>query len=360
MATDVIVVGAGVIGLSLARELGRRGLAVVLLEAGAAGQGASWAAAGMLWAYQTTDPVLRPLAIASARLYPTWAAELEAETYLPSGYRRSGSLFLAGYGHAVPAPTLPGWERLLPEQLQECEPGLAHGGGAAWRIADDHSVDNRLLVAALLASVRGRGMALHEGSPVRAIQATAHGLSVVTPQATYTARMVVNAAGAWAASFAAPVPAPIRPRKGQILSVVAPAGPRHVIAAPGIYLVPRADGRTVIGATLEDVGFETTVAPAAIAELRRRAEKVFPALAHADHETSWAGVRPGSADDLPLLGPTSCPGYWMATGHFRDGILLAPITAKILAHALATGHITRALDLTPFLPARFAPPCATP
>ncbi|HUX66921.1 MAG TPA: glycine oxidase ThiO [Terriglobales bacterium] len=360
MSNDVIVVGAGVIGLALARELHRQGLSVMLLEAGAAGQGASWAAAGMLWGYQTSEPALRPLAIASARLYPTWASELEAETYLPSGYHPSGTLFLASPGHAAPAPTLPGWERLLPEQLQACEPGLRPVGAEAWRIAGDHSVDNRLLLAALLASVRGRGLVLHEHQPVRAIQATAAGLAVTTPLGTHTARHVVNAAGAWAAAFAAPVAAPVRPCKGQMLSLLAPDCPRHIIAAAGAYLVPRADGRTLIGATLEDAGFDTTVAPAAIAALRRRAEALFPALAQAGPAESWAGLRPASADELPLIGPTPCPGYWMATGHFRDGILLAPITAKILAHALATGHMTQALDLAPFLPARFAPSAPGP
>lgn len=355
MASDVVVVGAGLIGLALARELDRRGFSVTLLEAHTAGRAASWAGAGMLAAYQTANPALRPLAIASARLFPTWSAQLEAETGLPSGYRPSGAIFLAGEGHEPPVPALPGWEPLTPAELAHAEPALQFQG-AAWRIPGDHSVDNRLLVAALLASVRRRGLALFENAPVLEVRADSGGFSVAAGTGVHSARIVVNAAGAWAGQFPAPEPASIRARKGQMLSVLAPGGggPRHVIAAPGTYLVPRNDGRTLIGATLEDVGFDLEVVPAALAELRRRAESLWPRLAHASGQQTWAGLRPCSPDGLPVFGPTRCPGYWMATGHFRDGILLAPITAKILAHAIATGRLTRALDLAPFLPSRFA------
>ncbi|MGH3184315.1 MAG: FAD-dependent oxidoreductase, partial [Streptosporangiaceae bacterium] len=360
MAADVIVVGGGLVGLALARELHRQGLQVELFEAEgyppAPAASASWAGAGMLAAYQTTQPALRPLAIAAARLYPHWTRELEQETALPSGYRPGGSLFLTDRGHAAPEPAPGGWQRLTPRQLTTCEPGLVWSGAAAWCIANDHSVDNRLLLAALLASLHRHGVAVRTHSRVEAVAAVPAGLAVTALGITHTARTVVNCAGAWAGLLPAPALAPVRPRKGQILRLRSVATPRHVIAAPGVYLVPRADGEVLVGATVEDAGFDTAVSPAVIGELRHRAEALLPALAGAELTEAWAGYRPCSPDELPLIGPTAAPGYWLAAGHFRDGILLAPITAKILARAIATGHLTRALNLQPFAPERFARP----
>lgn len=352
MASDVIVMGAGLVGLSLARELQRQQFQVRVLEARKAGGGASWAAAGMLAGYQTQHPGLRPLAIAAARLYPSWTAELERETYLPSGYRRGGTLFVASPEHAAPAVRLDGWEPVVPGALDGLEPEL-RAEGEIWRVPEDHSVDNRQLMTALIASVRGRGIPLEEHTPVVAVEANGAGWTVRTEVRNYTADMVVNTAGAWAASFSTPVAMPVRPRKGQMLSLRSAARLRHVIAAPGVYLVPRNDGRILVGATVEDVGFAPGVEAAAIAELRQRAERVMPALHEATVDQSWAGYRPCAADDLPILGPTRCQGYWIATAHYRDGILLAPLTAKIIARAMATGQMTRALELTPFLPRRF-------
>lgn len=357
MTLDAIVVGGGLVGLALARELHRQGLRVEVFEAGGyppePAASASWAGAGMLAAYQTTQPAVRGLAIAGARLYPHWAGELERETGMASGFRFSGSLFLAGDGHRAPEVPPPGWQLLTRRQLQACEPGLATGIGPAWRIADDHSVDNRQLLATLLEAVRRRGVPVRERARAEAIRAAAGGLEVIAGGRTFGARTVVNCAGAWADALKAPVPIPVRPRKGQILCLGSPSGPRHVIAGPGVYLVPRTDQRVVVGATVEDVGFDATMAPEVMTGLRRRAAALMPALAGATVEEAWAGFRPCSPDELPILGPTACPGYWVACGLFRDGILLAPITAKILAHAIATRHLTRAVDLEPFLPSRF-------
>ncbi len=352
---DAIVIGAGLIGLALARDLRARGLRPLVLEAATAARQASWAGAGMLAAYRTADRALRPLAIAAARLYPVWVAELERETGRSAGYRPSGTLFLASPAHPAPAPALQGWEAMSAEAAAELEPGL-HFAGEVWRIGGDHSVDNRAHGDVLLAALRQSGVEVREHVRVAAVAPSAHGLAVETSVGRFAAPVVVNCAGAWAGAIAAPAPAPVRPRKGQMFSLRNAPPLRHVIAGEGVYLVPRGDGRVLAGATLEDCGFDPSVDAAVVAGLRRRAEALVPALAQAELEETWAGFRPGSPDDLPFLGPTSCPGYWLATGHFRDGILLAPITAKIVASAIAKGRLTTALDLRPFAPDRAAAP----
>ncbi len=349
----MIVVGAGLVGLALARELQRHAFRVRVLDAGPAGQGASWAGAGMLAGSQSSHPALRRLGEAAARLYPTWVAELERETGRDCGYRTGGTLVLAAAGADLSDVVDGGWEALTPERAVALEPGLRAGDGQVWRLAHDHSVDNRALTAALVASVRARGIELREDAPVEAIEAASGGLRVRAGGSLYEAATVVNAAGAWAGAIPAPVPLPVRPRKGQMIALSARAGLNHVIEAPDVYLVPRRNHRVLVGATLEDVGFDATVSDEHSRDLHRRAAVWVPALAAAPIVEAWAGFRPGSSDDLPILGPTACPGYWAATGHFRDGILLAPITAKIISSALLKGHLTTALDLTPFLPRRF-------
>ncbi|MGH9477082.1 MAG: glycine oxidase ThiO [Terriglobales bacterium] len=356
MDCEIAIIGAGLIGLSLARELRRRGFEVVVFDAGDAARQASWAGAGMLAARQTSDRQLRPLAMASARLYPTWAAELERETGMTIGYRPGGALFLANHRHPAPDPRLAGWERLDPAQLAKLEPQLRLDGGGweVWRIGADHSVDNRALAEALLVSVRARGVQILEHTAVTSVSHAAQGLAVAVAEGKqWRARVVVNAAGAWASAIAAPVAVAVRPRKGQMLRLRASVELHHVIEADNVYLVPRAHGRILVGSTVEDCGFAPGVEPAVIGQLRQHAITLVPALADAEVEESWFGFRPCSADERPVFGPTACPGYWLATGHYRDGILLAPITAKILASAIVKGQLTRALDLTPFLPQRF-------
>lgn len=331
----MLVIGAGLIGLAIARELHDRGLRVLILERAGAGQEASWAGAGMLAAEQlAAGSPLRPLARASAAIYAEFCRALEAETGCRVDYRPIGTELAIAPGN-----------------------GGASGGasGKDDHILSDHCVDNRLLVAALRASVlrRAPGLQLLENTPVTGVTPDAGAWTVSSPAGRWTAAHVLNATGAWAAAIAgAAVPA--RPRKGQLLAVQGPPGllPRILVAA-GVYLVPRSDGRIVIGATLEDNGFDKTVIPATISRLRARAEALLPAIAGLPEIERWAGLRPGTPDDLPYLGALG-PGLWVATGHFRDGILLTPITAQLMAD-LVTGRpvsVARGLDLSAFSPTR--------
>ncbi|MGH9472417.1 MAG: NAD(P)/FAD-dependent oxidoreductase [Terriglobales bacterium] len=342
---DTIIIGAGLMGLAIARQLHAGGMQPLVLERARAGSAASWAGAGMLAARQM-DPAspLRPLALASAEDYPEFVRELEREVGTSVDYRPCGSLVVgSGEGDALAGAA-----------LRAAEPALADEITSAALVAD-HCVDNRRLVAALAEAVRLRGIPLIEHCAVRGATAAGGGGWEVATEGgpRFQAAHLIIAAGAWSGGLAV---AGVRPRKGQMLALAAPAGLlRHVIVAPGVYLVPREDGRIVVGATVEEAGFDTTVEPAAIARLRTAAIAVAPALAGCEAIETWAGLRPGSHDDLPYLGAIpGAPGLWAATGHFRDGILLTPITARVIAD-LVTGREPR-LDLAAFAPARYQPP----
>lgn len=348
---DVVVIGAGLIGLAVARELRREGLQVAIYEQGHVGREASWAGGGMLSAVQVElDSPLRPLGLASAHRYPAFVAELREETGLPIEFRANDTLFI-GEREEIPAE----FERLDEAQIGCLEPAL-RAGEPVWRVPDGR-VDNRQLVAALTASARARGVEIVEQCGVRKVERNGSGLVVSTDAGLRRAARVVNAAGAWAGTFEAPVAAPVRPRKGQMLCLrTEPGAIRNVLVrneGGKVYVVPRADGRVLIGATMEDVGFHRRVEPMALQELRNRAEAMVPLLRDAAVVENWAGLRPGSDDLLPLLGPTEAPGYWMATGHFRDGILLTPITAHVIAEWMVRGAVA-GLDLSAFRPGRFA------
>ncbi len=285
------------------------------MERGESGREASWAGAGMLAAEQIPEqsPV-RPLAQASARMYAAFCRQIVAETGLDVEYRQTGTLT---------------------------------GDG---RVVLDHCVDNRRLVAALRAAADRRKITLLENTEVSA-ELRGDGMwSVRAGEREWIGRQVVNAAGAWAGQIAG-AGVPVRPRKGQILAVHGPAGLLpQVVIGEGVYLVPRSDGRVVIGATMEDVGFSKALDPQRLAGLHARAVALVPAISGLPVVEQWAGLRPGTPDDLPFLGAIA-PGLWAATGHFRDGILLAPITAQVLA-AMMLGK-PPGFDLQPFAPLRF-------
>jgi len=351
---DTIVIGGGIIGLSLALALRQQGADVILVERGEPGREASHAAAGMLaWCDPHQPVALRPLIQASARLYPEFVHELEDESGLRIDYRRDGTI---AFDPGCP-PVSPEVRSLTAEELTTLEPSLSSPNLRA-EFWPEASVDPRTLLAAAIGAARHRGVNLVHGSNVsEVVVESGRALGVKTEKARFAAAVVVNCAGAWAGRVQAGVTTiPTRPVKGQMLAVL-PAeknSPRHVVRAPEVYLVPRSDGRLLLGATVEEAGYNKKVDPSVIRRLLNAAIRLVPALAPARILEDWAGLRPGTPDDLPILGTTSLPGYFVAAGHFRDGILLAPITARVMADVIA-GRAS-GFDLTPFSLSRFEPP----
>jgi len=340
------VVGGGIIGLSLARELRKHSAQVVVVERGEPGREASHAAAGMLvGAGEESAPVLQPFAQASARLYPEFVHELEDESGMRVDLRAEGTLVFLPAEHQCSS-------FLKPEEIAKLEPAVADPNRPAVLLAE-RSVDPRALVAASVKAARHRGIDISTGVAVTSLQmADGHIAGVGTAKTTFHAAAVVNCAGAWAGQWGPHFPT--RPVKGQMLSVVgAPHNVlRHVVRAPEVYLVPRSDGRVLIGATVEEAGFDKRTVPETIQGMHRAALRMIPALGQGRILENWAGLRPGTPDDLPILGATATPGYFVATGHFRDGILLAPITAQIMARVVMEGK--SGYDISAFAPGRFA------
>jgi glycine oxidase len=354
---DAIIIGAGIIGLSLAIELNKLGLRVLVVEKGEPGREASWAAGGMLCDFPAeTRPELLPLATTSARMYPEFVRELEDESRLKIDLRSVGTLVLSDVepelrpvlaGHS-PATT----RAQAPLSVAELEPGLRVSGSTA-QFLDERCVDPRDLTAAVIAAARHRGIDFSSGDHVLSVEvAEGKASGIRTNKTHFSAGMVVNCAGAWAGQIG-PHPFPTRPVKGQMLCVVMPEKElvRHVVRAPEVYLIPRSDGRMLIGATAEEAGFDKQTVPDTILKLRQAAIDLVPRLADARILEAWAGLRPGTPDRLPILGATPTPGYFVATGHFRDGILLAPVTARVMAQ-ITTGQNPQ-MDLSKFSAGRF-------
>jgi glycine oxidase len=327
---DAIVIGGGAIGLSLARELQKRGRKVLVVERGEPGREASHAAGGMLaFCEPHLAPPLRALALESARIYPEFVGEIEAESGLGVDWRREGCLAL---DHDEPG--LPGCRRLSADEVRTLEPRL-RAVNATWQYWPESSVDPRALVAAVEKAARVCGVEMITGEAVTSLQRSdGQATGVETARGQYDAPVVVNCAGAWAAQIdtGSAAVAATRPVKGQMLAV-RPATPvlRHVVRTPQVYLIPRSDGRIVIGATVEEAGFDKRTDPAVIQRLHDAAAEIIPELGEAKIVEAWAGLRPGSPDGMPILGSTAVEGYFLATGHYRDGILLAPVTARVMS-----------------------------
>lgn len=338
---DVIVIGGGIIGLSLSIELRKRGLTVLIVERREPGQEASHAAAGMLAdCGDETPAIVQPLAKASAQMYPEFVHELQDESGINVDLRDEGTLVLSSFPRD-PSESIP---------LQDLEPALRAPKLSAI-LLKERSVDPRSLGAAALKAAKHRGVDIDSGSPVA--QLTINGCTVsgvITDKSSYSSAAVVNCAGAWAGGIP-PLAFPTRPVKGQMLAVAAPKTLRHVIRAPEVYFVPRSNGRVLIGSTLEDTGYDKRVDPETINRMHRAAIDLCPALEQAKVLEAWAGLRPGTVDDLPILGGTSLSGYFVAAGHYRDGILLAPITARVMSQVVSGQNPD--LDISPFSASRF-------
>jgi glycine oxidase len=346
---DVIIVGGGIIGLSLSIALRKRGAKVLVVERGEPGHEASYAAAGMLVEGGAETPgVLQPLAIVSARMYPEFAHELQDESGIDVDLREQGTLLFPPPEHVQG----PGFAReSLPAPLAQLDPALA-GLNRPVIFLKERSVDPRALVWAALKAARHREADISSGTTVtEVLLSDGRVAGVRTDKTTYGAPVVVNCAGAWAGDLP-PHRLPTRPVKGQMLAVVG-AKPmlQHVIRAPDVYMVPRSDGRILIGATVEEADYDKRTDADTIQRLHQAAIDLVTALKAARVLEAWAGLRPGTPDDLPILGATTTPGYFVATGHFRNGILLAPVTAHVMAQVV-TG-VNPEYDISPFSPGRF-------
>jgi glycine oxidase len=366
----VAVVGGGVIGLACGWRAAQRGLRVCVLERGRPGGGATHAAAGLLTPVTDAEfgeEALMQLSLESAELYPAFAAELEDVTGHDVGYERTGSLYVA-----LDRDELEALRRLhtLHERLglaaewlsgRECrhaEPGLATTCTGGVRVASEAQVDPRRLAVALAEALTLAGGELR--APAEVVEARRAGgriVALVTADGReVVADRIVVAAGCWSGSCACLPPElelPVRPVKGQILRLRAPDGTRPaavVIRTGAVYIVPRATGEVVVGATEEEHGFDVTVTAGGVHELLREAYRALPDIAELEFVEACARLRPGSPDNAPLIG-ASVDGLVVATGHYRKGILLAPVTAEAVAAELAGDP--RSPGLEEFSPSRF-------
>ncbi len=348
---DVIVIGGGIIGLSLSIELRKTGAQVLVVERGEPGREASYAAGGMLVdCLFETSAALQPLATASAHMYPEFVHELQVESGMNVDLRDQGTILFSSIAHASD-PALQSAQ--LPAPLAELEPALADLNRPAFYLKE-RSVDPRLLTAAALHAAKRRGVDISSGDEVAALNLSdGRASGVATKKTSFHAPKVVNCAGAWSGKIP-PHAFPTRPVKGQMLCLASPSRSllKHVIRSPEAYLIPRSDGRIIVGTTVEEAGFDKRTDVPTIQRLHRSAVALVPELRNAKILEDWAGLRPGTPDALPILGPTATPGCYVATGHFRDGILLAPITSLVMANIIE-GR-TPDYDLAPFSPARFS------
>lgn len=350
---DVIVIGGGIIGLSLSIALRRKGATVLVVERGEAGRESSYAAGGMLVECPLETPApLQSLATASARMYPEFVYELQIESGIKVDLRDQGTILLLS-SENIRHPELSA-AALPPENLAQMEPALAPDAmHPAVFYLKERSVDPRAIVVAALLAAKSRGVDLSSGDEVTSVDMSDGRVTgVTTVKTSFHAPKVVNCAGAWSGKIG-PYAFPTRPVKGQMLCLIMRPRDliRHVIRTPDVYLIPRSDGRLLVGATVEEAGFDKRTNLATIQRLRQAALRLVPKLADARILGDWAGLRPGTPDALPILGASATPGYYVATGHFRDGILLAPITAQVMADVILDSDCK--FDLTPFSPARF-------
>lgn len=355
----IVIIGGGVAGLAIGWRLAQARQDVTVLERAQPGSGATRASAGMLAVtaeHADSDPNLLAFAHYSNSLWPAFAKEIETESGRSIGYQASGALILAEDELALDRlardqASQPGLELIRAAKVREIAP-LVEGeiAGGLWS-PQDARVDNRVLGRALAAAFRKAGGKLQLNEAVVKIERRQSRAAIAhTPFGLYHADAFVLAAGAWSGQLEEGL-APVIPVKGQMILLSAPAGvtpPAPVIWSSGIYAVPRGEG-LAIGATMEEVGFDTTLTDEARQVLLNGAAKAMPALKSWTIAEQWAGLRPKAPDGLPLLGPTSLEGLWLAGGQFRNGILFAPALAEILCRQILGGAGIPAFD-----PRRFA------
>ena len=362
-----VVIGGGVIGCAIARHLALAGADVLVLERDRPGSEASWAAAGMLTPLaeaRQPGPFL-DLLIASREQYPSFAAALREETGIDVGYQDAGTLALA-FSEADQAELDErfAWQSAAGLDVEELsataahaiEPAISPELRAALLFRSDHQVENRLLARALASAAARAGAEFRLGAEVRGVLQTKGelaGVELASGERVEAATVVV-AGGSWAGRLGGlPRPLPVHPVHGQLLALDRlPPVFTHVVESPRCYLVPRRDGRLIAGATMETIGFRKAVTPAAVIALLSGALEIAPELAQLPIVELWSGLRPATPDGLPILGrDAELPGLIYATGHFRNGILLAPITGELIGELILGRALSR--DLSPFSIERF-------
>lgn len=364
--SDVIILGGGIIGCSLAEALARRGQKVVLVERGQIGAEASSAAAGILSAQMdlpTPGPFFE-LCQASRRMYPRWVEDLERRSGCSVGYHVDGILSLAmtAREQAVMARQAR-WQRrrgLRVEQwsvpeVRRQEPAVDGRITCGFYFPTEAQVENVLLMQALAIACRNAGVEVREQTTVQGVVIRGQSVrGVTTNQGVIKAAVVVNCLGSWASmggSF--PVTLPVEPARGQMLAFRGPNRlVRHALMSARAYVVQRRDGRLLVGSTIERVGFDKTLTLEGIHHILCGLRQMSRALNRCPFLEAWAGFRPYTKDQLPILGKTPIDGLYIATGHFRHGILLAPVTAHLMSELILRGRTS--FDLFPFAPARFS------
>ncbi|MBD1860408.1 glycine oxidase ThiO [Trichocoleus desertorum] len=347
--SDVLIIGGGIVGLAIAIELKLRGATVTILSRDFK-QAAAHAAAGML-APQAEGIPLGPmleLCLRSRQLYPNWIRKLEELTGASTGYWPCGILApvyaaeaeRTDLREAAAIARASGTEAQWLDQavIHQYQAGLGSDVMGGWWFPEDAQVDNRALTQTLWIAAQTLGVSIQDGVSVQAIQQQQRQVvSVQTSVGDWQAKHYVLATGAWSNEL---LPIPVQPRKGQMLAVQSPDSAaglplRRVLFGSDLYIVPRQDGRIIIGATSEEVGFTPNNTPAGVQELLARAIRLYPALQDFALQELWWGFRPATPDELPILGASACTNLLLATGHYRNGILLAPITAQLIADAIA-------------------------
>lgn len=370
---DAVVVGAGAIGLCCAWRISQRGARVVVLDRAEPPAGATRVAAGMLAPIGELafgEPELLQMTLAAAEHYPAFVAELEAASGISTGYARHGALHVAldrdeaadlRRVHDLQRSLGLGAEWLPPRRCRELEPGLTPSFNGGVHAPEEAAIDPRMMTAALLAALDAEGVEVCSGIEVTEALLDGDRIDGIRTGSgdELRAGVVVLATGAWSGATtwlpdrARP---PVRPVKGQILELRAPDGEppcERIVASERVYLVPRPDGRLIAGATTEERDFDTTVTAGGVHELLREAYRLLPDIAEMELVESMAGLRPGTPDNLPLIGPGELDGLVLACGHYRNGILLAPLTGEAVAELLDTGELPEAVAAARPVSSRF-------
>jgi len=361
---DAIVIGGGLIGSSIALRLAQAGLRVSVLDRGEPGAEASSAAAGMI-APQGEKPGFEPFAElcwASHALYHQFVAEIEQLSGQETGYRQGGTLLAAldedqarELDEIAAAQARPGAgvERLSPAAAGRRLPGPSPAILSALFLPADQWLDNERLTAGVIEAARRAGVAFLRQEAVGLEVREGRMISVATPQERLSAAEFILAAGCWSGALAATagLEIPTVPCRGQMLEFELESDLPQVLRAGHHYLVPRGRGRVIVGTTAEYAGFEKAVTAGGLGSVLQAALRLAPFLAEGRFVRAWAGLRPDTADHLPVLGRSGIKGLTLATGHFRNGILLAPITARLIADLVVSGAGAPMLD--PFRAERF-------